>query len=49
MDKEIYAVATLQVDRIRKYPVSSERDLKKKGPGTKKEFVNSSYKLVVFS
>ena len=31
MEKRMYAVATLRLDRYRKCPLSSERDLKKKG------------------
>ena len=43
----MYAVATLRLDRYRKCPLSSERDLKKKGRRTMEEFVDSSKNLVV--
>ena len=49
MKKRMHAVATLQFDRSRKCPVSSERDLKKKGRRTMEEFVDSSKNLVVVS
>ena len=49
MEKIMYPVATLRLDRGRKYPVSSTRDLKKKGLGTMEEFVESSKNLVVVS
>ena len=49
MKKRMHAVATLQLDRSRKCPVSSERDLKKKGWRTMEEFVDSSKNLVVVS
>ena len=49
MEKIMYPVATLRLDRSRKYPVSSTRDLKKKERGTMEEFVESSKNLVVVS
>ena len=49
MEKIMYPVATLRLDRSRKYPVSRTRDLKKKGRGTMEEFVEPSKNLVVVS
>ena len=49
MEKIMYPVATLRLDRSRKYQVSRTRDLKKKGRGTMEEFVESSKNLVVVS
>ena len=49
MKGRMYDVATLRLDRSRKCPVSSERDFKKKGRGTMKEFADSSKNLVAVS